>query len=156
MILNQNHFGKFPLFIRHDPWKLEEAVPWWCLWAGGSWVHELETGKHLYLCTWGDGWLSENEIFTGGQHGETKFSAIITKYFPYPLLGPSLWILRPWSCGCFLLYPIKCTSSLFCLASILNPLMINVSLYVPCLLGCLDHEVGSLKLVKWMTEWMNE
>lgn len=53
LILNQNHSWKFPLFIKRDPWELQEAVPWWWLWAGGSPVQELETSKHLYLCTWG-------------------------------------------------------------------------------------------------------
>lgn len=78
-------FLKFLLFIRCHPWKLQEAAPWWWLWAGGCPVQELETNKHLYLCTWGGCQLSEKELYTGVEHAETEFSALLTKYFPYPL-----------------------------------------------------------------------
>ena len=125
LIWNWNHSWKFPLFIRRDPWKLQGAVPWWYLWAGGCPVQELETREHLYLCTWGGCQLSEKEPYTGVQHGETEFSALITKYFPYPLPRSPHGVLRPFSWSCFSLHPVECISSLFCLASIVNPLMLG-------------------------------
>lgn len=49
--------------------------------GGGSLVQESETGKHLYLYTWGDCQLSESEPYPGVQHRETDFSALITMNF---------------------------------------------------------------------------
>lgn len=68
--------------MRREPWKLQEAVLWWRLWAGGSQVQESETSKHLCLCTWGEMANFQKELYTGIWHGEIEHSALIAKNFP--------------------------------------------------------------------------
>lgn len=138
--LKPKSFLKFLLFVRCHPWKLQEAAPWWWLWAGGCPVQESETSKHLYLCTWGGCQLSEKELYTGVKHGETEFSALLTKYFPYPLhtLPREFW--DPSLAAAFRPTPLK-VFHYFSVSPVLYSLcwQDSLSLYVPHLLECLTH-----------------
>lgn len=55
------------------------ALSWW---LSGSGVRNKQTSVFVHL---GRCQLSEKELYTGVEHAETEFSALLTKYFPYPL-----------------------------------------------------------------------